>query len=259
MTPAAEETLEFYARQAAWSGAYHGQVTGRHQARAAWVRGLVGAPPKRALELGAGGGQDAIALAEQGYDVVAVEQVPALVRHAHVLLQQHPQAAARVRFLTADFYRVALPSAAFDVVYYWDGFGIGSDAAQRALLRRIRDWLTPAGLALIEVYTPWHAAKSVGVRQRVGRAVRTYDFDAAACRWIDRWQHTTSGVTVQQSLRCYSPADLRLLLEGTGLVLAQVYPQGMMDYARGRYIPSAPLTQAMTYVALLKPVAPGSA
>lgn len=247
-----EWTRNFYARQAEWSGVYQGDVTPWHRRKAAQARALLGAPPQRILELGAGGGQNAIALAEMGYKVVAVEQVPLLVQHLHALRRQHPQ--AQVEVIAGDFYQIALPESAFDGVCYWDGFGIGTDEEQRALLKRVYTWLRPEGKALLDVYTPWHAAKSVGYREKVGKAWREYGFDGEGCRWIDRWWLAETGESVEQSLRCYSPADLRLLLEGTGLALVHIEPGGMMDYESKRYVEPAPLEQAMWYTAVLRPI-----
>ncbi len=237
---------EFYARQAAWGQVYAGPVTPRQRARAAWVRARVGAAARRALDLGAGGGQNALALAEEGFAVTAVEQVPALARAIRQQIAAHSQAA--VTLVEADFYQVALPAAAFDIVVYWDGFGLGDDAAQRVLLRRIRHWLQPAGWAFLEVYTPWHAWRTAGLRQRVGRAWREYGFDPNACRWLDRWWLEETGEEVVQSLRCYTPADLHLLLEGTGLRLAAVHPGGWPPER-------PPLAQAMSFIAVLRPTA----
>ena len=82
---------------------------------------------------------------------------------------------------------------------------------------------------------------------------RQYDFDADGCRMLDHWrpaEHSSEQVT--QSLRCYSPQDLRLLLEGTGLVLVQLEPGGAVDYEAGTYTPSVPLEQAMQFRALLR-------
>ena len=248
-------TRQFYARQVEWGDVYRDEVAERHRRKAAWVGEVIGAPPRRVLELGAGGGQDAVALAEMGYEVVAVEQEPLLTQHIRALLRRHPR--ARVQVIEADFYRVELAEGAFDAVCYWDGFGIGTDDEQRLLLRRIRAWLRPGGASLIEVYTPWHAAKAAGHRWRVGRATREYAFDGEGCRWIDRWWVTSPEEAVEQSLRCYSPADLRLLLEGTGLKLVAVRAGGMVDYESRRYVESAALGQAMSYVALLRPVVEG--
>ncbi len=84
--------------------------------------------------------------------------------------------------------------------------------------------------------------------------MREYGFDGEGCRWIDRWWLENGGEAIEQSLRCYSPADLRLLLEGTGLALVDVKAGGMMDYKSGRYVEAAPLEQAMWYVAILRSV-----
>ncbi len=243
-------TREFYAKQAEWSGAYRGGVTPWHRRKAEWTRSVLGSPPKRILELGAGGGQNAVALSEQGYEVVAVEQVPLLAQHIHELCRQHSQ--AQVEVVEGDFCQIELAEKSFDGVCYWDGFGTGGDDDQRALLKRIHRWLRDDGKALIEVYTPWHAAKSVGYRVQVGKAMREYEFDGEGCRWIDRWWMEESGERIEQSLRCYSPADLRLLLEGTGLELVEVEAGGMMDYESGRYVELVPLEQAMWYVAVLR-------
>ena len=238
----------FYRKQAEWGSLYRGEITAWHRHRARWVAERLGKPPKQVLELGAGGGQDAVALATRGYAVVAVEREPLLAAHIRQLAERYPE--ARVRVVEDDFYRVALPLEAFDAVTYWDGFGIGTDEEQRRLLRRVHRWLKPEGVALIEVFTPWHAARSAGWQMQVGQARRRYAFDAEGCRWLDEWSH--NGESVTQSLRCYSPADLRLLLEGTGLRLAEIVPGGKMDYTTVRFIPQASLGEAMSYIAVLR-------
>ena len=48
-----------------------------------------------------------------------------------------------------------------------------------------------------------------------------------------------------RSLRCYSPADLRLLLEDTGLRLREVRPGGHWDPDARVYTPQVPLARAM--------------
>ena len=47
------------------------------------------------------------------------------------------------------------------------------------------------------------------------------DFDPVACRFTDTWwEQDQPGQRHTQTGRCYTPADFRLLLEGTGLTLA---------------------------------------
>jgi len=79
--------------------------------------------------------QAAAATADLGHEVVAVELVPAGAAHARMLASR-PERGGSLSVIEGDFYRVELAQT-FDVVCYWDGFGIGSDADQRRLLRRM--------------------------------------------------------------------------------------------------------------------------
>ncbi len=153
--------------------------------------------------------------------------------------------------INEDFYAVALDGS-FDVVTYWDGFGVGSNEDQRRLFQRIAGWLKPTGIALLDIGTPWYAASVDGGGWTVGEAERKYSFDAEGCRWEDTWWpigHPEQAV--KQSTRCYSPADLRLLLAGTGLELSHVKPGGTVDWEASKWLPSAPLKRSMKYVAQL--------
>ncbi|MEL6342919.1 MAG: class I SAM-dependent methyltransferase [Myxococcota bacterium] len=183
---------------------------------------------------------------DAGFDVTAVELVPESAENIRQLAVERP----RLTAIQGDFYTVPLDGR-FDVVCYWDGFGVGTDDDQRRLLRRIADeWLTDDGVALIDIYTPWSAAKSAGYRQKISElAHRTYDYDASGGRWLDIW--TDGQQTVRQSLRCYSPPDLALLLEGTGLSLMSVTPGGGMDWAARTWHDAVPLVQAMMFTVRL--------
>ncbi len=239
--------LEFYTKQNQWSGVYEEPINEGHRLKAGWIAELTGTGHKRILELGAGGGQVAAAMADLGHAVIAVEQAPTLCAHAQQLAAI--QRAGQLSVIQADFYTVTLAEP-FDVVCYYDGFGIGSDADQRRLLQRIANWLMPTGSALIEIGTPWYAASVDGRGWRVGQAERRYNFDADGCRWLDTWWPIDQPEQqVQQSLRCYSPADLRLLVESTGLQVQNIKPGGTVDWAQGKWLPIVPLAKAMNYVA----------
>jgi hypothetical protein len=165
--------------------------TPRHVAA---VERLTGPGAKRILELGARAGLRASALAERGHVVVAVP---------------------------GDFSRVELLGR-FDVVGHFGGFGVGSDDDQRGLLRRISRWMEPKGCVLIEVTTPWYGARMSGQLEDApyGDGAHELAFDADGCRVRVRTvPHGDRADAVNQAVRCYSPADLRLLLEGTDLAL----------------------------------------
>jgi len=153
--------------------------------------------------------------------------------------------------LNADFYTVELDMQ-FDVITYWDGFGIGSDNDLQRLLKRCADWLKRDGVMLLDVYTPWYWAQAHGQEMRFGDVSRRYDFDAEGCRMLDTWWHNnTTDDTVTQSLRCYSPADLQLLLADTGLSFVCIVENGGAVNVDGQYEKHVELHRAMSYTVKL--------
>jgi SAM-dependent methyltransferase len=180
-----------------------------------------------------------------GHTVVALDIVDAAVANTRRLAAQLPTGALTV--MQGDFYEVEL-AGPFDVVCYFDGFGVGSDADQQRLLRRIAGWLQPAGCALIDVYAPWSWAAAAGETGRDGAACYRTGFDAEGSRLLESiWPlGMDEAQAVTQSLRCYSPADLRLLLAGTGLALETFEP-----YESEEHDCQIPLLEAMFYLAKL--------
>ncbi len=181
----------------------------------------------------------AAAVAETGRSVVGV--------NLSTRLDDAPtpaEGSAPLRLVRGDFYDVALGQD-FDAVCYWDGFGIGTDADQRRMLKRVAtDWLGEGGSAIIEVFNPFAWANSAGlVETKEPDAERGYqyrlghrrDFDANQCRALDTWWVIDTDQKWTQSLRCYSPADLRLLVEGTGLQLESITAAG--DPTSNRQVP----------------------
>lgn len=175
--------------------------------------------------------------------------MPQLAANGHRLAAQVQQGALDV--IQASFYDVELDGG-FDAVCYWDGFGIGTDADQERLLQRIVRWLAPHGRALIDISTPWFWQKAAGQAMQRGIAFRQYDYDVFESRLIDRWWLPEQPETaVSQYIRCYAPADLRLLLRDTGLSLLEVEPGAYVDYATNYFLPQASLDQAMSFLAIL--------
>jgi SAM-dependent methyltransferase len=255
---------DFYDQAGIWWGPDTDEPT-EDKARAATVERLCGAGTKRILELGAGAGRTAAAMADAGHTVVAVELSPIRAQQARELLNTVRKGSLVV--LEADFYAVELEGR-FDVVCYWDGFGIGSDADHRRLLRRIaRDWLAPAGCVLMDVANPVRAVRTAGSEQRLSplegvpgsvEMIRRSHFDPLHCRWIDEWQPTAEpGQALAQTVRCYTPADFLLLLDGTGLALQRIEVDGqVLDVEADAITTSGPLMEAYSYLVQL--IAAGS-
>jgi SAM-dependent methyltransferase len=221
------------------------------------VERLCGAPPLSVLELGAGYGAAAAVLADRGHRVTAVELSPVRADYA----RRHASARPTMTVVEGDFYALDV-GRGYDVVGYWNGFGVGTDADQRRLLRRIAgDWLRPGGRALVTVFSPWFWARQAGrvwhkpARPEAGYAhdlTQARDFDPVRCRFVDRWWPTgTPGQAIAQDLRCYSPADLRLLLEGTGLALRRTEVDGQPLDPDQPHTVAGPLWDAYEYLAVL--------
>jgi SAM-dependent methyltransferase len=241
---------DFYAKQyewADWRRRWSDFDPNERDARVDAVTRHAGSEPKRILELGSGTGTTAAALAVAGHEVVAIEMQDELAEHTREFAAL--VTGGSIRAISGDFYEVE-PAGTFDVVAYFDGFGIGSDEDQRRLLRRVVGWLAPGGCALVDVMTPWYWARQAGNEEEfpTGSGVRYFDgFDAEGCRMTERmWRVGHESDAVTQSLRCYSPADLHLLLEGTGLSVIDIEPFSDEGYGE-----PCELTAAMLYLATL--------
>ena len=209
----------FYSKQSLWSGCYEGPIGKVDTLRAELITSL--GTNQRLLELGCGGGQTAVACALQGHKVHALELVNRLADHARKLASIE---CAPIEVETCDFYEWKSKHL-FDVVCYWDGFGIGTDIDQLHLLSRISNWLRPGGYALIDIYNPFYAYSTIGAEHRLANVTRQYDFDSLECRWIDTWWLSSNPFEkIVQTLRCYTLADIRLLLSSSELHLNKEQP-----------------------------------
>ncbi|MBN1286337.1 MAG: class I SAM-dependent methyltransferase [Anaerolineae bacterium] len=249
---------DFYTQAGKWWGP---EVSGLETPRAATIERLCGPGNKRILELGAGAGLTAALMADAGHHVVAVEFSPVYAGYAREHLKTPRTGTLEV--VEADFYTVEL-AGPFDVVCYWDGFGVGSDADQRCLLRRIaQGWLAPAGCVLMDVFSPIKPIRDSntvvqldpleGVPESVEMNRRCH-FDPLYSRWIDEWEPVSAPeAALAQTIRCYTPADFLLLLQGTGLALRQLEVDGnALDFTSGAITTAGPLMEAYSYLVQLE-------
>lgn len=213
--PTNEQIANFYTRQSQRFGP--SEVLPHHRARAERLRRIAGPAPLRVLELGSGAGGTAVATAGLGYEVTSVELSPLRVEYARQLASYSTR---RIDIREGDFYTANLGEG-FGVVAYWNGFGMGNDRDQRRLLRRVsQEWLAPNGVMLMDVFNPiWWARSPREVRvHKDYEACQQTTFDDATCRFVDRWWPIgREAEAIEQTIRCYSPVDLTLLVEGTGM------------------------------------------
>jgi SAM-dependent methyltransferase len=253
-----EWVRDFYSVTGRWWGRAESPVAQVDLDRVAALHAICGDTAKRILELGCGYGSTVAAMSDRGHIVTGVE----VSERADFSEQFLEQLGGASRIVRDDFYTVDLDGR-FDVVCYWNGFGIGSDAHQRTLLRRIADeWLTDGGVALIDISNPFVWARWDGDEEhKPSRPQDGYDydlcerthFDPVRNRFADTWWVTDNpGEKWTQSIRCYTPADLRLLLEGTGLTLDAVLVAGeVVDLDEPQLGLASLLRDAHEYLAVL--------
>lgn len=250
----------FYTQAGVWWGPDPHDDPAEHARRAATIERLCGGGAHRVLDLGAGSGRTAAAIADAGHPVVAVELNPTDLGYARHLAEA--ERSGSLDIVEGDYYTVPLEGR-FDVVCWWQGFGLGTDADQRRMLRRIaEEWLARGGCALVDVYLPTRPARHAGEEVRLGvlsgvpgsvDMIERCHFDPVYCRWIDEWAPAQDpDRALAQTLRCYTPADLMLLLEGTGLRLKRAELAGQqIDCATQQPVLSETLLEAWGYLVQL--------
>lgn len=255
-----EWVKDFYDHAGVWWGA-DPQDEGTHAARVNIVHRLCGSKRMTILDLGSGGGATAAALANAGHHVTGIEF--SLPRAANTSRLVDQPRSGSLTFIEGDFFTVSLPRK-FDLVTYWDGFGIGTDDDQRWLLTRIaQEWLVDDGCLVMDVFNPFKAARDAGSEKRLAplkgvegsvEMINRHFFDAATNRWIDEWEPVEHPEeTMAQTIRCYSPVDLNLLLERTGLFIARIEQEGReVDCHLLKISRDDPILTEWSYLVLLK-------
>ncbi|MXY47731.1 MAG: class I SAM-dependent methyltransferase [Gemmatimonadetes bacterium] len=243
--------LDFYSRQHAALAHEGAEDSAAYCARKmSVINRLIPNTGTTLLELGAGNGMNAIACANLGFSVTALELIPECCERIKEHLSSIGTNRGSLRVIQGDFFRVDLIDR-FDLVTYWDGFGTGTDEDQIRLLNRISNWMKPNGRVLIEVYSPLYASKSTGRKVQFKTCARIYDFDAQNARWLDTWTYD-DGTSLTQSLRTYLPPDLRLLLRTTDLDIEHIETRDAWDWETESLAKTAPLESAISYVVCLK-------
>jgi len=165
---------------------------------------------RRILEVGAGSGRDAVALARAGAKVVTVDYaVGSLALTARAVAA----AAADVRPVGGDALALPFRDGAFDVVYHQGLLEHFRDP--RPLLAENIRVLRPGGLLVIDVPQKWHY-------YTVGKQLLI-----ALGRWFAGWETQ------------FSPRELERLIAGQGLELVRTYGDWMVPglwYRAGRKI-----------------------
>jgi len=177
----------------------------------------------RVLELGAGDGDVAVALAKLGHEVTAIEQSPHRIEKAKRLASRE---GVSVNFLEGDLYADDAGSG-YDIVTMWTGFGTRTDAIQRDLLRRVaNEWLADSrSRFIVEVTNLSPQARPSGrIRNKYGNCTTETRYSSVSDRLLEKWRPGKDPALppITRAIRSYSPTYFALLLEGTGLRVDKV-------------------------------------
>lgn len=194
------------------------------------------------LELGAGTGRVAIALAQAGHTVIGLDRAAGMLRLAGAALAR--RRIARVRLLLGEMTRPPLRGAFGLICCARDGFLHLADTEQQiATLCAARRLLHPEGRLVLDLPGPagdwgdWAPGarplvldwSEAGPEGRISRFT-TYRADAAAqTRTVtDIFERiapdgTVRRTVVEYTLRFIFPVELRLLLNAAGLRLSGLY------------------------------------
>lgn len=127
----------------------------------------------RALEVGCGTGTNALWLAAQGFEVVALDLAPLAVERARAKAAAADKAiAARCSFAASDFLADELPKGTFQLVYDRGCFHVFDDAQQQAsFAARVASVLAPRGLWLSLIGSTEGPAREFGPPRRNAREI----------------------------------------------------------------------------------------
>ncbi len=192
---------------------------------------------RRVLELGCGAGRLAIPLARDGRGVVGVDLDEALLDIARSKIRQTPAAIrARLDLRVGDMRALALDELRFDriLIAHSTIYCLENDDEVRAMLRKVRSHLDPAGQLLIDAYSadgfhdvldpnaddPLTEIVRVTVAERSWRVLERSDWDRENQRIeaLYRYVPTSGGPALDTTIthRYMRAAQLETLLREEG-------------------------------------------
>lgn len=126
-----------------WDERYSGEPTWSGDPNGALIAEVAGLTPGRALDIGCGEGADAVWLAQQGWEVTALDISP----NAVALTQAAERAGVSVTGMAAGFVSADLPAAGFDLVSAM--YPVLERTADQRAERRLAELVAPGGTLLL--------------------------------------------------------------------------------------------------------------
>lgn len=217
-----------YEAMAALHPAFAGEIDLLAEAQVESLVAVLGLHPGAAvLDIGCGAGRHAVLLQELGMAVTGVDLSPRILRLAKAAWDlRHPDLPGP-QLIPGDMRWLPVEGP-FDAAVYMD-MALGVFEEEEAHLRSLRSCfgvLRPGGAVLVELFNPFYWAREPRTQHfPPGRlvdgadVVRRYRFDAVRGRIEDRVLVFREGRREElpvQSLRAWSPPEIRRLLEEAG-------------------------------------------
>jgi len=248
----------FYSKTGKWWGPAESSITEKDHIRLQTVERLCGDGRKRILDLGSSYGNTSVVMAQAGHDVIGIE-ISDRIDFARKFESQAGKGS--LKFIEEDLYKASFDEP-FDVICYWNGFGIGADTDQRKLLQKMSDeWLKPEGKVVMDIQNPVCWIKWAGDEENLKadpkegyqfNVSERIDFDPINNRFIDTWWETEKPEEkFSQTIRCYSPVDFMLLLENTALKVDVMEVDGKGFNLNQSYESTHPIWTKNEYLVLL--------
>ena len=181
---------------------------------------------ERVLDVPCGQGRLTIPLAQAGLAMTGVDLSAAYLRAARAAARRE---GARAKLLRRDMRRIEFDSE-FDAAFnYFTSIGYFSDEENLDFCRRVLRALRPGGRFLVETLNrPWILSRFLRrSRDQVGdvTVLHRSRWNVSACRSEDTWTFRRGKRTETHriSVRLYSGADLRRLLEEAGFEAVRLW------------------------------------
>jgi histidinol-phosphate/aromatic aminotransferase/cobyric acid decarboxylase-like protein/ubiquinone/menaquinone biosynthesis C-methylase UbiE len=185
------------------------------------------APGPRVADIGCGNGRHAVALAQAGFDVTAIDISPSALRQA---ARRARSASVSVRLIQHDLIACGeWPLQEVDGAILIQAFGWGSDFDQKRLLSRVRRCLAPGGVLLLDISNVAAILRGFLERASVwcgdGRIVLKRRFDLHTSRNIGTlmWEDMAGKrVARDHDVRLYNPHEVSRLLNECGFSVSRI-------------------------------------
>jgi SAM-dependent methyltransferase len=173
-----------------------------------------------ALDAPCGAGRIAIHCARAGIAVTGIDLMESYIVRA--------KAAFRKAGLAGSFYGLDMRQISFDSqfdgVYNWQGsFGFFSDQENADVVRRFARALRPGGKLLIDQPNREYILRHFKAKGQQGNVRTAATWNRHQQRAQTRYEDQTSGESWNMTIRLYTAAQFRRLVERAGLVVEAMY------------------------------------